>query len=164
MNKIELGKEYEIKVGEFNNVPILFQKDDIRAMLTDIIDGDGSTYWCDSCIIKKEAKIPIPHDSGYEPEAETLANGGTLEFSLIEPFEDYEENGEIKEIENYELTLDKLIHAVEMVLSTMDDIDRRNILEYDKVNEKCYLDMSMVDGVMDDNILQTALFDEIVFG
>ena len=164
MNKIELGKEYEIKVGEFNNVPILFQKDDIRAMLTDIIDGDGSTYWCDSCIIKKEAEIPIPHDSGYEPEAETLANGGTLEFSLIEPFEDYEENGEIKEIENYELTLDKLIHAVEMVLSTMDDIDRRNILEYDKVNEKCYLDMSMVDGVMDDNILQIALFDDIVFG
>ena len=165
MKKEEIGKEYMVEVGEFNHVPIMLKKDDIRCMLTDIIDGDVSTYWCDSCLIKKEAEFPIPQETEYEPEAETLANGGTLEFTLLEPFEDYEnEDGEIYEITEYELTLAKLFHGISYFLALMNDLDKRKILEYDKVNEMCYLDMAMVDGMMDDGILQMSLFDEIVFG
>ena len=165
MKKEEIGKEYMVEVGEFNHVQIMLKKDDIRCMLTDIIDGDVSTYWCDSCLIKKEAEFPIPQETEYEPEAETLANGGTLEFTLLEPFEDYEnEDGEIYEITEYELTLEKLFHGISYFLALMNDLDKRKILEYDKVNEMCYLDMAMVDGMMDDGILQMSLFDEIVFG
>ena len=56
MKKEEIGKEYMIEVGEFNHIPIMLKKDDIRYILTDIIDGDGIQYWCDSCQIKKEAR------------------------------------------------------------------------------------------------------------
>lgn len=85
MKKEEIGKEYMIEVGEFNHVPIMLKKDDIRCMLTDIIDGDVSTYWCDSCRIKKEAKFPIPQEPEYEPEAETLANGALLNLNYRNP-------------------------------------------------------------------------------
>ena len=109
MKKEEIGKEYMIEVGEFNHVPIMLTKDDIRYILTDIIDGGGIQYWCDSCQMKKEAEFSIPQKTKYEPEAETLANGGTLNFTLLDAFIDYQN---INDIRGYELTLEKLIHGI----------------------------------------------------
>ena len=163
MKKEEIGKEYMIKVGEFNHVPIMLKKDDIRYILTDIIDGDGSTYWCDFCRIKKEAEFPIPQETEYEPEAETLANGGTLTFTLLDAFIDYQN---INDIRGYELTLEKLIHGIKdflRIFLILAPVVKRNILKYDKVNEMYYLNMGKVDGIMDDCILQMSLFNRLLF-
>lgn len=161
MEKEDIKKEYTIEVGKFNNVPIMLKKDDIRYILTDIIDGDGTKYWCDSCQVKKEAES-IPQESKYEPEAETLANGGTLNFKLLETFKDYQND------RGYELTLEKLIHGIKdflriFLILTPIVPDKKNILKYDKINKMYYLNMEKMDGIVDDCILQTSLFNRILF-
>ena len=166
MKKEEIGKEYMIEVGEFNHVPIMLKKDDIRYILTDIIDGDGIQYWCDSCQIKKEAEFSIPQETKYEPKAETLANGGTLEFTLSVPYEN--EHGEIYEITEYELTLEKLVHGIKdflriFLILTPIVPDKKNILKYDKINKMYCLNMEKMDDWIDDWILQMSLFNGLLF-
>lgn len=87
-------------------------------------------YWCDSM------------DYGTEPTSEVaamseaLSHGGTLKFTIDEPFED----GGATE---FELTTEKLMKGIESYGG---------------------LDVENYDGPIADDILQRALFGEVIYG
>ena len=160
MEKIELGNEYKVEIGRLYHYPIMLRKEDIRCMLTDIINNDVTPEWCYSCNVKKEAGIPIPSVSDYEPEAEALANGGTLNFELWYAFENEVNGGAV---DNYELTLENFIDAASLNIDTIDNYLKKRITKYDESNKEYHLNMERMNEDIEDTIVQTALFDRVVF-
>lgn len=158
MNAEELKTEWEKEITTYNGKPVILKKDDVRTIITDAIDG-ASAYWCDYCGIVKPVKfISSPNT---EPEAETLANGGTLAFYVSEPFEDDEKgNG----IEKYILTLDKMMKGIAECMNECAEEEKEYLLKWHTRKGKYYLDLSCMDGYIEDSILQASLFGEIVFG
>lgn len=100
--------------------------------LDNIVDSAISWchYWCDLLEYGKSPEAPVSAMS------EAITRGGTLVFSIDEPYED---GGERK----FELTLDKLLNG---------------LAEYGE------FDFEDFDGPMSDAAVQQALFGEVVFG
>lgn len=117
-----MGKTYTIVVKQ-----ILHEEE-----LDDIVDAavNYSHYWYDNIEYGKEPEVK----GGAMSEA--LSLGGTLIFSIDEPFED---GGKTK----FELTTDKLIKGIESYGG---------------------IDIENYDGVVADDILQQALFGEVIYG
>lgn len=158
MNTKELKTEWEKEITTYNGKPVILKKDDVRTIITDAIDG-ASAYWCDYCGIEKPVKI-VP-SSDVEPEAETLANGGTLAFYVTEPFEDDEEGNEI---EKYILTLGKMIEGITKYVNECSEDEKESLLKWHTIKGEYYLNLTCIDGYIEDAILQMALFGEIVLG
>lgn len=158
MNTKELKTEWEKEITTYNGKPVILKKDDVRTIITDAIDG-ASAYWCDYCGIEKPVKI-VP-SSDVEPEAETLANGGTLAFYVTEPFEDDEEGNEI---EKYIVTLDKMIEGITKYVNECSEDEKESLLKWHTIKGEYHLNLTCIDGYIEDAILQIALFGEIVLG
>lgn len=158
MNTKELKTEWEKEITTYDGKPIILKKDDVRTIITDAIDG-ASAYWCDYCGIEKPVKCVASPNT--EPEAETLANGGTLAFYVTEPFEDDEEGNEI---EKYILTLDKMIEGITKYVNECSEDEKENLLKWHTIKGEYYLNLTFIDGYIEDSILQVALFGEIVLG
>lgn len=158
MNTKELKTEWEKEITTYNGKPVILKKDDVRTIITDAIDG-ASAYWCDYCGIEKPVKI-VP-SSDVEPEAETLANGGTLAFYVTEPFEDDEEGNEI---EKYIVTLDKMIEGIAKYVNECSEDEKESLLKWHTIKGEYHLNLTCIDGYIEDAILQIALFGEIVLG
>lgn len=158
MNTKELKTEWEKEITTYNGKPVILKKDDVRTIITDAIDG-ASAYWCDYCGIEKPVKI-VP-SSDVEPEAETLANGGTLAFYVTEPFEEDEEGNEI---EKYIVTLDKMIEGITKYVNECSEDEKENLLKWHTIKGEYHLNLTCIDGYIEDAILQMALFGEIVLG
>lgn len=147
----EVKKEWEVVVGSHEGIPVILRKEDVRVIITYVING-ASASWCALCATRKT--VPVPESSEYEREAENLANGGELDFYMIDPMED-DENG--KPIEKYTLTLDKFIEGIKKYLEPPYPEDLVEV-KGDKAN----LNLTVMDGWIEDGILQTALFGDIV--
>lgn len=158
MNTKELKTEWEKEITTYDGKPVILKKDDVRTIITDAIDG-ASAYWCDYCGIEKPVKYVASPNT--EPEAETLANGGTLAFYVTEPFEDNEEGNEI---EKYILTLDKMIEGITKYVNECSEDEKENLLKWHTIKGEYYLNLTFIDGYIEDSILQVALFGEIVLG
>lgn len=158
MNTKELKTEWEKEINTYDGKPVILKKDDVRTIITDAIDG-ASAYWCDYCGIEKPVKI-VP-SSDIEPEAETLANGGTLAFYVTEPFEDDEEGNEI---EKYILTLNKMIEGIAKYVNECSEDEKESLLKWHTIKGEYHLNLTCIDGYIEDAILQIALFGEIVLG
>lgn len=158
MNTKELKTEWEKEITTYNGKPVILKKDDMRTIITDAIDG-ASAYWCDYCGIEKPVKV-VP-SSDVEPEAETIANGGTLAFYVTEPFEDDEEGNEI---EKYILTLDKMIEGIAKYVNECSEDEKESLLKWHTIKGEYHLNLTCIDGYIEDAILQIALFGEIVLG
>ena len=158
MNTKELKTEWEKEITTYDGKPVILKKDDVRTIITDAIDG-ASAYWCDYCGIEKPVKI-VP-SSDIEPEAETLANGGTLAFYVTEPFEDDEEGNEI---EKYILTLSKMIEGITKYVNECSEDEKESLLKWHTIKGEYHLNLTCIDGYIEDAILQIALFGEIVLG
>jgi len=158
MNTKELKTEWEKEITTYNGKPVILKKDDVRTIITDAIDG-ASAYWCDYCGIEKPVKI-VP-SSDVEPEAETLANGGILAFYVTEPFEDDEEGNEI---EKYVLTLDKMMEGITKYVNECSEDEKESLLKWHTIKGEYHLNLTCIDGYIEDAILQMALFGEIVLG
>lgn len=158
MNTKELKTEWEKEITTYDGKPVILKKDDVRTIITDAIDG-ASAYWCDYCGIEKPVKI-VP-SSDIEPEAETLANGGTLAFYVTEPFEDDEEGNEI---EKYILTLNKMSEGITKYVNECSEDEKESLLKWHTIKGEYHLNLTCIDGYIEDAILQIALFGEIVLG
>lgn len=158
MNTKELKTEWEKEITTYDGKPVILKKDDVRTIITDAIDG-ASAYWCDYCGIEKPVKYVASPNT--EPEAETLANSGTLAFYVTEPFEDDEEGNEI---EKYILTLDKMIEGITKYVNECSEAEKENLLKWHTIKGEYYLNLTFIDGYIEDSILQVALFGEIVLG
>lgn len=158
MNTKELKTEWEKEITTYDGKPVILKKDDVRTIITDAIDG-ASAYWCDYCGIEKPVKI-VP-SSDIEPEAETLANGGTLAFYVTEPFEDDEKGNEI---EKYILALDKMIEGITKYVNECSEDEKESLLKWHTIKGEYHLNLTCIDGYIEDAILQIALFGEIVLG
>lgn len=158
MNTKELKTEWEKEITTYNGKPVILKKEDVRTIITDAIDG-ASAYWCDYCGIEKPVKIVPSLD--VEPEAETLANGGTLAFYVTEPFEEDEEGNDI---EKYILTLDKMTEGIAKYVNECSEDEKENLLKWHTMKGEYHLNLTCIDGYIEDAILQMALFGEIVLG
>ncbi len=100
--------------------------------LDDIVDSAISScyYWCDLLEYGKEPTSKVTAMS------EALSHGGTLKFSIDEPFVD---GGDTE----FELTTEKLL---------------KGLADYGEY------DFEDFDGSMADAVLQQALFGEVVYG
>ena len=158
MNTKEAKKEWNMEISLYNGKPVILRKEDVRTIITDAIDG-ASAYWCDYCGIEKPVKcIASPNT---EPEEETLANGGTLAFYVTEPFEEDEEGNDI---EKYILTLDKMTEGIAKYVNECSEDEKENLLKWHTIKGEYHLNLTCIDGYIEDAILQMALFGEIVLG
>lgn len=162
MNTKEAKKEWEMEISLYNGKPVILKKEDVRTIITDTING-ASAYWCDYCGIEKTVEIDptTPEKVKGEPEAETLANGGTLAFYVTEPFEDDEEGNEI---EKYILTLDKMIEGIAKYVNECSEDEKESLLKWHTIKGEYHLNLTCIDGYIEDAILQIALLGEIVLG
>lgn len=163
LQKIKTEEEYQLEIGTKGSVPVMLRKEDIRHIIRDALNSD-STFWCEDCRIKVKKGEFILTDADYEQEAETLASGGTLAFTLWEPFENINDNGIIKAMENYELTLKNVVKAIKTNLLLMNLTENVNyILRYSSEEDRYYLEADKMSENMKNEILQRALFDKVEF-
>ena len=115
---------------------IIITKDDIDDIMSTALEG-GITYWCDRCSV-------VGRYLG-EYASEQIARGGTLRLRDCE-------TGEL-----FFLSLTKFVKGLKMFLE--DNVYRLPLVkEYDGLHLDC------LDADDADQIIQYALFDEIVFG
>lgn len=125
MNTKELKTEWEKEINTYDGKPVILKKDDVRTIITDAIDG-ASAYWCDYCGIEKPVKI-VP-SSDIEPEAETLANGGTLAFYVTEPSYNMFGRGRLEDLSLLDLSSLQHEHAFGiMVIGAIEDIPLNHV-------------------------------------
>lgn len=129
------------KVFEIHaNVTIHLTQQDIDDIMVLALEG-GITYWCDNCEV----------NGSYlgEYASDQISRGGSLKLHIIEPFD--EQNAQW-----YELDLKKFVDGFRRWVENGDD-------EYGVVSATG-VDCGMMDSVCADEIIQYALFGEIVFG
>lgn len=102
----------------------------------------GINYWCDDC--------EVVGDYLGEFASDQISRGGKLKLRMDDPFE-RGTNGEW--IEDYELDKEKFLKGLKTVLAT-----HNNLIEDGRL---CLWD---IDADIADQIIQSALFGEIVFG
>lgn len=163
LQKIKTEEEYQLEIGTKGSIPVMLRKEDIRHIIRDALNSD-STFWCENCRIKGKKGEFVLTDADYEQEAETLASGDTLVLTLWEPFENINNNGIIKSMENYQLTLKNVVKAIKINLLIMNLTENVNyILRYSSEEDRYYLEADKMSENMKNEILQRALFDKVEF-
>ena len=117
--------------------------EDIDDIMVSALEG-GINYWCDEARVQENKRVA---EWGHEQ----IARGGSLMMHTIEPFDK-------DETEWYELTKEKFLQGLKMYLQDPDD---RNVLDIDR--GKLWIDAGYIDGNAADEIIQYALFGEIVY-
>lgn len=112
---------------------------DIDDIMTSALEG-GINYWCNEAVVVGDYLGIFASDQ--------ISRGGMLKLHS------YEED------EWFILTKLKFLHGLEMVLSN--DGQKEAITDVDDNGR--WLDPGQIDGNMADNIVQYALFEEIVYG
>lgn len=135
MEEIKIKTEIDIEISD----------EDIDDIMATALEG-GVNYWCD------EVKVDGEYLGEYA--SEQISRGGELHFLLNEPFD----NNDTK---CYTLDKTKFLHGVKELLD-------------DPGNLRCFLQASavdawginpfMIDADAADEIIQYALFNELVFG
>lgn len=167
MTTEEAKTEWEIEITKYKEKPIVLKKENIKEWLTNIIDTGITGYWCSFIGIEKKAENQntnnndSPYAFGYEPEAENIANGGTLYLKVYEPFETDKEE---KDIETYHLTLDMIVEGARKFIDSCHEKWKGRLLTYNDKKQRYEFDMYNVDSLVDDTILQYALFGKIIYG
>lgn len=163
LQKIKTEEEYQLEIGTKGSIPVMLRKEDIRHIIRDALNSD-STFWCENCRIKGKKGEFILTGADYEHEAETLASGDTLVLTLWEPFENINDNGIIKSMENYELTLKNVVKAIKINLLLMNLTENVNyILRYSSEEDRYYLEADKMSENMKNEILQKAIFGKVEF-
>lgn len=101
----------------------------------------GITYWCDG--------VKVVGDYLGEYVSEQISRGGKLKFHVEEPFDD-------EETEWYEMNQEKFLYGLQEWLN-----NSRNSGSCLCENE---IDCRQIDVLMADEIIQYALFGEVVYG
>lgn len=118
---------------------------DIDDIMATALDG-GVNYWCDE--VRVDRKIPNIYTSDY------ISRGGKLWFFLSEPFDDHN-------TEWYMLDKVKFMRGLRKFLK-----NPANLCCYlqPTANGTWGLDVASIDAACADEIIQYALFREVVFG
>lgn len=121
-------------------VSIKIEDEDIDDILATAFDGN-TTYWCKN--------IEVVGDYLGDYASDQISRGGTLKF--------YDSESD----EVYELNKDKFLNGLRLFLNTPTTFGR---VMYFNGNDEFCLDCSEVDGSDADEIVQYALFGEVVYG
>ena len=116
--------------------PIFITTENIDDIMASALEG-GITYWADAADVPEEKRVA---DWGHEQ----IARDGVL---MIHDFE---------EGETYELTLDKFLTGFKLWVEL--GLDHYNAVHSNHV------DTCQIDGPCADNIIQLALFGEVLYG
>lgn len=117
---------------------IIVTEEDIDNIMVSALEG-GITCWCDS------AKVQGKYLGEYA--SEQISRGGSL--TLLD----------IKENRNKLLTKEKLLQGIRMYAEQPKHCDIFTV-----VNHELHIDCSMVDAEVADEIIQYAIFSEIIYG
>lgn len=122
------------------NINVNVTDQDIDDILSAAFDG-ATTYWC--------RKVEVVGDYLGDYASDQISRGGTLKF--------YDsENDEV-----YELTKDKFLNGLRLFLNTPTTFGR--VVYFNSQDEFC-LECGEIDGADADDIVQYALFGEVVYG
>ncbi len=120
---------------------ITLTEEDIDDIMASALEG-GITYWAD------EATVIGGYLGQYA--SEQISHGGKLRIHVVESFDD-------EDTEWYELDRNKFLDGFKMWVEEGGD-------EYDAVDDNGTVDCGCIDGCCADEIVQYALFGELVFG
>lgn len=123
---------------------MLLSTNDIDDIMCTALEG-GICYWCDGVTVEGEFLAKYA--------SEQISRGGRLIFDLSEPYED-DENG--NEIEKYTLTKEMFDKGFELYLR---ENGTKSVTDH-----KGEFDPCCVDADIADQIVQYALFGEVVYG
>lgn len=131
-----MGFQVEAKLTTYINLT----EEDIDDIMASALEG-GVVYWADT------AKV----DGDYlgEYASEQISRGGKLKFHLIEAFEN--------DKRWYVLDRDKFLKGFAMWIEACND-------QYGVIDNIGSVDCGNIDGCCADEIVQYALFGELVFG
>lgn len=132
-----MNKKYEI----VSEVMVRLTDQDVDDIMTTALEG-GIYYWCD--------RITVECEYLGEYASDQISRGGTLKIHAMEPFD---EQG----IEWYELDIEKFAQGFRLWLENGGD-------RYGAVSCDGKVDCSKIDAVCADDIVQYALFGELVYG
>lgn len=122
------------------NLSVNVSNEDIDAIMSAALE-DGVTYWCD------KTEVVGDYLGGYA--SNQISRGGALKFY------DSESN------EVYELTKEKLLSGLKLFLNTPSIFQR---VVYLNRKDKLCLERGEIDSADADEIVQYALFGEVVYG
>lgn len=124
-------------------IHVLVTQEDIDDIMVSALEG-GINYWCDAAKVEEEDRVA---DWGHEQ----IARGGCLKIHVIEPFDD-------DDTEWYELTKEKFLSGLKRYLQT----PGTEITTLPSGNHMG-LDTGQIDANGADEIIQFALFGEVVY-
>lgn len=122
---------------------VLVTDEDIDDIMVSALEG-GINYWCDVAKVDEDKRVA---DWGHEQ----IARGGCLKIHVEEPFDD-------DDTEWYELTKEKFLNGLKRYLQTPG-------VEIATLPSGNYmgLDTGQIDANGADEIIQFALFGEVVY-
>lgn len=124
-------------------VELIVTEEDIDDIMVGALEG-GINYWCRAAIVPEDKRVA---EWGHEQ----IARGGELLIFVIEPFDDYD-------TKCYTLTREKIIKGIKQYIKNPIST---NCIE--QVDGKLTLDCCNADAGVCDEIIQYALFGDIVF-
>lgn len=122
------------------NINVNVTDQDIDDILSAAFDG-ATTYWC--------RKFEVVGNYLGDYASDQISRGGTLKF--------YDSESD----EVYELTKDKFLNGLKLFLNTPTTFGR--VVYFNSQDEFC-LECGEIDGADADDIVQYALFGEVVYG
>lgn len=132
-------------VMEVGSKDLLITKEDIDDIMCSALEG-GICYWC--------WKAEVVENKYYGEYAhEQISNLGSLRIYLIE-------DNNVSEPHQYVLTFGKFLRGIKLYLAEQ-NLDK--VLELDYVYNKYRISPTYMDGNMADEIVQNALFGELVY-
>lgn len=117
-------------------------EEDVDDIMVSALEG-GITYWANKAV--------VVGDYLGEYASEQISRGGTLRIHTEEPFDE-------ADTEWYELDIEKFKHGFQLWVENGGD--RYNAIDYSDGTVDC----GEIDGPCADEIIQYALFGELVFG
>lgn len=135
MEEIKIKTEIDIEISD----------EDIDDIMATALEG-GVNYWCD------EVKVDGEYLGEYA--SEQISRGGELHFLLNEPFD----NNDTK---CYTLDKTKFLHGIKSFLSN--HYNPCYCLEHIDIGKSAIV-VEVIDANAADEIIQYALFNELVFG
>lgn len=134
---MEAEKRFEIRT----KITVYLTQQDIDDIMVSAFEG-GINYWC--------RRVVVQGDYLGEYASEQISRGGKLAIWLYEPFED--------DKTCYVLDRDKFLAGFKLWIESDGD-------SYDTIDDSDgSVDCGQIDAICADEIIQYALFGEVVFG
>lgn len=134
---MEAEKRFEIRT----KITVYLTQQDIDDIMVSAFEG-GINYWC--------RRVVVQGDYLSEYASEQISRGGKLAIWLDEPFED--------DKTCYVLDRDKFLAGFKLWIESDGD-------SYDTIDDSDgSVDCGQIDAICADEIIQYALFGEVVFG